>query len=203
MAGATDDVRVDVVGASDWSDVATLFDGRGTVRWCWCMGRRVANGREWRESEARTNRERLRRGVRGGTVNAVLARAGDEPIGWCSFGPRGSFARIRSMRSLPKDAPSGTWTIVCFFVVPEWRRRGVSRRLVQAATTEAFERGAERVEAFPVDPERASSAQAGDAWTGFVSLFEGLGFERTAEAGNTRTIVAVERSRWRDATASR
>lgn len=61
---------------------------------------------------------------------------------------------------------------------------------------------ARRHEAFPVDRERASSAQAGDAWTGFVSLFDGVGFERIAEAGATRTIVAVERSGWLGANAS-
>lgn len=72
-----------------------------------------------------------------------------------------------------------------------WRRQRARRSSARA----------ERVDAFPVHPERTSSAQAGDAWTGFVSPFEGLG-QHTAEPGSTPTIVAVERSGWRGTKAA-
>lgn len=201
---AGDELRVDVVDASAWNDVVSLFGDRGAAAGCWCMWWRVArHGQEWQRAKGRTNRDRLRRGIRGGSVHAVLARAGDEPVGWCSFGPRESFPRIDAMRSLPADAPPGTWTIVCFFVAREWRRRGVSRRLVEAATAAAFERGAERVEAFPVDPERTSASGAGDAWTGYVSLFEDLGYERAGDGGAARTVVVTERPPARRAARAR
>ena len=178
----------------DWLVVERLFGERGACNGCWCMYWRLERGGKlWEESKGAPNRAAFEKRVQQGKVHAVMAFAGGEAIGWCSFGPRGSFPRLersRVLRRQPPQAAAGAWSIVCFYVPARRRRQGVATVLLQAATERAFALGAREVEGYPVVPREAGATiPAAFAWTGVPELFTAAGYRPLAHRGETRPIM--------------
>jgi GNAT superfamily N-acetyltransferase len=84
------------------------------------------------------------------------------------------------------DQPA--WSIVCFFVARPFRGQGVTEALIRAAIAYAEEQGARIVEAYPIIPENSKNP-ALEAFTGVVSTFERLGFERVIQRSKIRPIM--------------
>jgi GNAT superfamily N-acetyltransferase len=127
--------------------------------------------------------------VQVGEVHGVLALAGDQPVGWCSFGPREDFPRLDTVRALRHEWGTDTWSIVCFYIRPPWRRRGVAGRLLEAATAQAFALGARAVAGYPVLPKQPGvPAPAAFAWMGVPALFEAAGYREVPRPEASRPI---------------
>jgi ribosomal protein S18 acetylase RimI-like enzyme len=87
------------------------------------------------------------------------------------------------------------WSITCFTIGRRQRRQGVAAALLDAAVDFARQRGAEVVEAYPIDTagEKRSSA---DLYTGTLAMFERAGFEEVARRSGrpiVRRALAVSR----------
>jgi GNAT superfamily N-acetyltransferase len=187
-------LHVRSVTPDDWPHIARLFGKNGACGGCWCMWWRVPKGgKTWDAVKGAKNRASLRQLIKCGAVHAVLAFAGDEPVGWCCFGPRSDFPRLETVKALRLDWTADTWAIVCFFIPSRWRRCGVATRLLKAATARAFELGAREVHGYPVPPGGAS-APAAFVWTGVPALFEKAGYRQLARRGQTRPVF-VKRKR--------
>lgn len=191
----TDNVRVRALRTDDWPVVEALFGSRGACGGCWCMWWRVPRGgRDWEAAKGDGNRRAFRQLVSEGRVHAVLAFAGTEPVGWCSFGPRRTFPRLQRSRVLRRDGADEVWSIVCFYVLRAWRARGVGGRLLDGAVAEALRLGAEELEGFPVAPKSAARpVPAAFAWTGVPALFESRGFTPIERPAGSRPIVVRHR----------
>jgi GNAT superfamily N-acetyltransferase len=87
----------------------------------------------------------------------------------------------------PVDAQP-VWSISCFFIAKPFRGKGLSTSVIAAATQFALEHGARIVEAYPVEPKKASMP-AVFTWTGFASAFSAAGFEEVARRSETRPIM--------------
>ena len=112
----------------------------------------------------------------------LLAYEAHRPVGWVSVGPREDFGQLVRSRSYgPREEEPGVWSIVCFYVDPRAKRRGVGGALLDAAIEHAVARGATAVEAYP--------HERGD-YMGAFSAFERRGFKRVRSAGK-RTIVRL------------
>lgn len=175
---------------ADWPVLEALFGARGACGGCWCMAWRVPH-KEWEARKGEPNRRALRDLVMSGAATGCLAFAGDEPVGWCSVGPRAQFRALETKRSLKTDWDERTWSVTCFFIHKDWRGRGVSTRLLEAAVTLARARGATRLEGYPVVPTAGFGGRkmpAAFAWTGLPQSFERAGFRRLAEAPGARPI---------------
>jgi GNAT superfamily N-acetyltransferase len=158
--------------------IARLFGVNGACAGCWCMHWRVEKGgATWRACRGEPNRRAFLKLLRGGRVHGALAFAGERPVGWCNFGPRTDFPRLRRSRVLAYEAAPGTWSVNCFFVAAGWRRQGVASALLRTAMATAFARGARVLEGYP--PGGALTAPF--AWTGTRSLFARAGFKPSAE----------------------
>lgn len=179
----------------DWPLIARLFGEKGACGGCWCMYWRVEQGgKSWEAAKGSKNRDRFRKMVQAGQVHGVLAMSGAEPVGWCSFGPRGAFPRLGTVRALQQVAfDEGTWSVVCFYVPARWRGRGVAELLLSAATRRAIALGATRVEGYPADP-RKKTLPAAFAWTGVPRLFEKVGYRRLPLARGQRPVFVAEPS---------
>ena len=165
-------ITVRPLKTDDWPSIVQLFGDKGACGGCWCMWPRVPRGGKlWQENKGKSNRDNFRRLIRAGRVYGVLAFAGDEPVGWCSFGPRQDFPRLETVRALKRQSTDGTWSIVCFYILPRWRGRGVATRLLEAATARAFALGAREIEGYPVVPKTGRMPGV-FAWTGVPALFE-------------------------------
>lgn len=126
----------------------------------------------------------LRERVDAGVPVGILAYRGDQPVGWCSVGPRDT---MRSTMGAPGAlADEQIWSIVCFFVPRPLRGTGLTRRLLDAAVKQAHKRGATVIEAYPVDPESPSYR-----FMGFVSTFRDMGFVEVGRAGTRRHVMRL------------
>jgi GNAT superfamily N-acetyltransferase len=169
-----------------WGDVEALFGDRGACGGCWCMYWRLDAG-AYTAGKGAGNRAALRRIVRKGEEPGILAYAGEEPIGWCAVAPREEYPRLDRSRVLARLDGKPVWSISCLFVARPWRKRGVSRALIEAAVAHARSRGAKIVEGYPID----STTPQADAfmWTGIASAYERAGFREIERRSATRPIM--------------
>jgi GNAT superfamily N-acetyltransferase len=160
-----------------WPELEALFGSNGACGGCWCMSWRVEKGERWDDLKGPPARRRMKALVLAGKAHGVLAFDGEEPVGWCAYGPRRDFARLDRAPSLACDDAGEVWSLPCFFVRRGWRGRGVATALLAGALRVLRERGARIAEAYPPKPPRSGAPlPAAFAWTGPRSLFDAAGF---------------------------
>jgi GNAT superfamily N-acetyltransferase len=188
----TDPVPIQIrpLEPGDWPIIVKLFGDNGACGGCWCMWPRVPRGGKlWQDLKGAKNRESFRRLVRAGKVHGLLAFTGDEPVGWCCFGPRQTFPRLDRVRALQHDWSDGTWSIVCFYIPAAWRNRGIAGRLLEAATRRASALGAHTIEGYPAVPNKPPAPlPAAFAWTGVPALFERAGYSELSPRKASFTV---------------
>jgi GNAT superfamily N-acetyltransferase len=177
------------VTPDDFPLIAALFGPRGACGGCWCMWWRVPRGgKTWEAARGEPNRRALRALVQRDEVHALLAFDGDEPVGWCQYGPRADFPRLETVRALRRAWDDGTWTVNCFYIKPGWRGRGVARLLLDEATRRALAAGAREVEGYPAVP-RGGKLPGAFAWTGVPSLFARAGYRDAGGSTGKRLMI--------------
>ncbi len=141
--------------------------------------------REERTARNRRDKESL---VRQGRSHGILVYAGDQPVGWCQYGPKDELPRIdagRNYRKLGLQDDGGTlWRITCFFVDNDFRRKGVARVALNAALASIKKKGGGIVEAYPAATEKAV-----EIWFGTVGMFERERFKRVATLGRSHFVM--------------
>lgn len=167
---------------SSWPDFARLVEKHNGV-WggCWCMGfHRKPDGNNRAEKECR---------VREGRAHAALVYAGPNAVGWCQFGSPAELPRIKhgkvylaGLKQLPD------WRITCFFVDKDFRKQGVAATALAAALAEIEKLGGGVVEAYPEDVAGRKTSSS-FLYSGSISIFERLGFERTRKLGMHHWVV--------------
>lgn len=173
-----------------WDDVTELLGRRGSVKGCWCMFFRQTPA-ERRQLWGEGNRRALHRLVGGGEQPGLVGYVGSAPAGWVSVGPRQAYPRLdRSPISKPVD-DRPVWSLVCLYVASEHRGAGVARGLVRAALDHARERGADLVEAYPVDDTLGPVAPDA-AYHGWTTLLAGEGFVEVARRQPRRPVMRRE-----------
>jgi predicted GNAT family acetyltransferase len=190
---------------TDWPNIERLFGSNGACGGCWCMWWRVPRGGKlWAEAKGANNRAAFRRLVENGSVHGVLAFSENEPVGWCSFGPRSSFPRLERVRALKRAWSEQTWSINCFYVPRASRGRGIAKMLVKEATKQAFLSGASEVEGYPVMPASSGSGlPAVFAWTGVPAIFESSGYRQLPRQKGHRRVFLTASPDARDTTGRR
>ncbi len=124
-----------------------------------------------------SHKEALREKLHAGTFQALVAWRGDRIVGFLRFGPpeRNKQLTQRIYRDLPcfSGPPRRRASIFCMLVIPELRRQGVARALVQALDEGARALGYEEIEALP---RGTTGGMDEEYWTGPFGLFEKQGF---------------------------
>jgi GNAT superfamily N-acetyltransferase len=181
--------NIEVVTSDRWDDVTDLFERRGPhggnpqTNGCWCQFWHLRGNAYW-DGHGAENRSRLEAEIHGGTEPGLLAYADGIPVGWCRLGPRESFERLEHSRKLARVDDQATWSVVCFYVHPSAKRKGIASALLDAAIVRATGHGTPILEGYPV-PEGHMNI---DAYTGYLPMFLDAGFEVARPAGR-RTIV--------------
>jgi GNAT superfamily N-acetyltransferase len=168
-----------------WADLEQLFEGRGGPHHCWCMVWR-ATPEEARHTDGKSRKAALKKRIEGHVPVGILGYLGDRPVAWCSIAPRATYRRLGGIEE-PGDDPERVWSLVCFFVSRELRGQGVLARLIQASVEHARRRGAQVVEAYPVDPDSPSYR-----FMGFKPSFEAAGFREVGQAGTRRYVMRLD-----------
>ncbi|HEY8427110.1 MAG TPA: GNAT family N-acetyltransferase [Sandaracinaceae bacterium] len=172
------------VDRSTWADFETLFESRGAPSYCWCMAWR-ATGPETKRTDAASRKAMMKARVDAGTPVGILGYLDGEPIAWCSIAPRSTY-RSTLVDPRPGDERENVWSLVCFYVKREHRRRGAFGALLEAARRYAKERGATVLEAYPVDEDSPSYR-----FGGFVPAYLRAGFVEVGRAGSRRHVVRL------------
>ncbi|OHD72595.1 MAG: hypothetical protein A2177_04650 [Spirochaetes bacterium RBG_13_68_11] len=172
--------------AAEWNDLVELFGPRGACGGCWCMWWRLSR-RDFARLKGDGTRRALKRLVDRSPAPGILTYDGDRPVGWCCVGPREDFPLLERSRVLARVDDEPVWSIVCFFVARDHRRKGLTRRLIAAAVAHARGHGARIVEAYPTD----AGTDQPDAfvYTGLVSAFSANGFVETVRRSKRRPIL--------------
>ena len=180
---ALDSMEFREVDRDRWQDLERLFEARGGPKYCWCMvWRRMPSGKR---SDAAAKKEALKQRVEDETPIGILGYVDGEPVAWCSVAPRGAFRELGGSK-IPMAASESVWSITCFFAQRRFRGQGITRRLIEAAVEIAKRRGANVVEAYPVEYESPSYK-----FMGLVSSFEALGFQEVGRAGTRRHVMRL------------
>jgi GNAT superfamily N-acetyltransferase len=191
LAGAdvpAEAIRTRPLAPTDWPVIEELFGDKGACGGCWCMAWRVEKGgRTWEEGKGDKNRQAFRALVESGQAHGVLAFAGHRAVGWCSIGPARSFPRMLKSRVLDRPRTAATWSVTCFFIAKNWRGRGVSVKLLEAAVQLAASHGATEIEGFPVVSGPDAGRLPGSfVWTGLPAIFRSVGFVETPDPPGAR-----------------
>lgn len=189
------DTSIHPVTPDRLSDLLELFGSNGAYSNCWCTWFLLSNA-DFDAATATERRSLLLGLVNDGAEPGLLAYREGEPVGWCAVGPRSRYARMMSSRSRvyrPLDDHAAQWVVNCFYVAAEHRGSGIATELLAASTRFAFERGATRLEAYPIDSgeTRRSSAQL---FTGTLGMFLEAGYVQIGRP-NGRPLVRLERAR--------
>lgn len=177
-----DRIECHEVDRARWPDLVRLFEARGGPHYCWCLVWRESSGaRAAMDRDAR--REAMASRVEAGTPVGLLAYLDGEPVAWCSVGPRETF---RPLGGLDHPPEVRVWSVVCFYVQRRYRRQGISEVLLRAAIASARARGADIIEATPVDPD-----SPGYHFMGFRDLYLGAAFVEVGAVGTRRHVMEL------------
>jgi ribosomal protein S18 acetylase RimI-like enzyme len=166
-------------------DYLAFFDGDAFADnpvWatCYCLSYHLATAPdEFMERTGGQNRADKGALIDRGEASGVLAYAGGRVVGWCNASPRTAFGLLDRTPEFASDDPASTGAIVCYVIAPQYRGRGLARRLLDGACDMLRERGLRWVDAYP---PRSQRGEAG-SYHGRMSMYVAAGFEHVRDAG--------------------
>lgn len=169
-----------------WPDFERLFGKNGACAGCWCMWWLLSHA-QWKAQKGDGNRRAMRALVKSNQVPGLLAYADGKAVGWCAVAPRERYVRLTTSRLLQPVDDQPVWCVTCFFVAREYRRRGVTVALLNAAADFARRRGGKILEGYPTDTDQEKA----DAfvYTGLASAFRRAGFTEILRRSPNRPIL--------------
>jgi len=144
--------------------------------------------KEFEAQKGEGNRRAMQRIVKSGEIPGLLAYCGKQPVAWCAVAPRENYPALERSRILKKIDDEPVWSISCFFIHKDYRKQGLSVRILEAVTAYVRKQGGKIVEGYPVEPKKGKTADA-FAWTGPASFFGKAGFVECARRSETRPIM--------------
>lgn len=178
-------VPIHPVTPDRWADLEALFGPAGGCGGCWACGEGLKRS-EFTAQCGEGNRLALQQLVESGQEPGLLAYAAGAPVGWVAVGPRSAYPVLDRSPHLKPVGEAPVWSVVCFYIAPAYRRRGLSARLLRAAVEYARAHGARIVEGYLV----LEAQGRGDAsiYTGVASTFAAAGFQQVAYRGGRRAV---------------
>jgi GNAT superfamily N-acetyltransferase len=147
---------------------------------------RLEKGERWDALKGDRAKRKMKALVAAGKSLGAIAFAGEEPVGWCAYGPRRDFPRLDRARTLACDDADLVWSLPCFYVKAGWRDRGVATALLTHAVKALRRRGAKIAEGYPVNLKPNQRLPNAFAWTGTRALFRAAGFTLAGPATTSK-----------------
>ncbi|RPJ73443.1 MAG: GNAT family N-acetyltransferase [Desulfobacteraceae bacterium] len=174
-----------------WDDFELLFGKNGACGGCWCMLWRLSR-KQFEAQKGEGNQRAMKALVASGATPGLLGYAEGRPVGWCAVAPREDYPALGRSRILKPVDDRPCWSVACLFIHREFRRQGISTRLLRAAIDHVRARGGRILEGYPVEPRSAETIPPAFAWTGIPKAFAALGFTEVARRSPTRPIMRLE-----------
>jgi GNAT superfamily N-acetyltransferase len=181
--------QVEPATSAHFDRLTTLFEACSSTCFCryWHFGgtkndwlTRCALSPDENKNELQAALEASSNSARG--LVAIDSTAENKPIvGWMKLAPAASLPKLQKLpvyrASAGRDSEN-VFSIGCFLVHPDYRKRGVARALVEAAPEMVGAWGGEAIEAYPHSIDRQMHDE--EAWMGPASIFFGAGFRMIA-----------------------
>ena len=171
----------------NWLDFENLFGERGACGGCWCMSWRLRSA-DFEKNKGMRNKKEMKNLVANKEQIGIIAYHYKEPVGWCSFAPREIFLRLNNSKVLSPVDGEKVWSITCFFIKKEFRRKGLSTELLNAVIEFSRKKKAKILEGYPTVPY-SKNIPAAFAWTGIPQSFLKAGFTEVARRSKSRPIM--------------
>lgn len=172
-----------------WDDFVTLFGDNGACGGCWCMYWRLP-AKEYNRNKGNGNKKLMKSLVEGKVITGLLAYEKKEPIGWISVAPRDDYPRIENAPTLKRIDNKEVWSVTCFFIRRDYRTKGVSVKLLEAAIEYVKKNKGAIVEGYPYDVKVDGSHSPGAfVWTGITPAFKKAGFKIVKRWSPSRPIM--------------
>jgi GNAT superfamily N-acetyltransferase len=175
------------VTKENWKDFEKLFGDRGACGGCWCMSWLLTK-KDFDSNKGEGNKKKMKKLVDSKAEPGILAYFDNEPVGWCAIAPRENYIRLEKSRVLQKIDDNPVWSVPCFFIKKEFRRKRLTTELLKAAIQHCKNRGVKIVEGYPAEPY-SENVPAAFAWTGFPSSFVRAGFKEVIRRSKSRPIM--------------
>ena len=175
------------VTKENWKDFENLFGEKGACAGCWCMYWRMKR-KEHDKLRGSGTKRKMKSLVNKGIIPGILAFDNEEPIGWCSVAPREDFPVLENSKVLKRIDDELVWSVVCFFINKNYRKKGLSVELLNAVKNFVKMNKGKIVEGYPVEPKSGKTADA-FAWTGLAAAYKKAGFKEVARRSETRPIM--------------
>ena len=196
-SGTRDDLRLDPaklkfqsLQAGNWQDFEQLMGAKGGCGGCWCMFFRLPAS-DFKRNKFEGNRKMMKQIVHDGAPAGLIASLHGEPVGWMAMAPREHYVKIEKSRALKRIDEKPVWSIPCFYIKKEFRRKGLSRLMIAAAIEFARKNNVIALEAYPSIPY-SQQAPGPFLWTGVLSAFIENGFKLVQTNGKTRAMVRID-----------
>ncbi len=175
------------VTKDNWKDFEKLFGDKGACAGCWCMYWRLKQS-VLDAQKGNGNKRAMKKIIGSGNIPGIIAYAEGEPIGWCSVAPREEFSKLDNSRILKPVDEKSVWSVVCFFINKNFRNKGLSIALLNAAKKFVKSNGGKILEGYPIEPKKDKMPDV-FAWTGISAAFQSAGFKEVARRSETRPIM--------------
>lgn len=154
---------------SDWFD---FFDNRAFAdhpdwKGCYCTGPFVPKLKEY-QSKSKIRREYAKWLIEHDRMKGYLAYENGKVIGWCNANRKSALPKYDD----GSEASVNTLSIACFMIQKEYRRKGISQKLLKRVIRDAQEEGIKIIEAYP---RRKAQTEYGN-FHGAYSMYEKNGF---------------------------
>jgi GNAT superfamily N-acetyltransferase len=171
-----------------WKDFENLFGKNGACAGCWCMYW-FMNKKEYDEKrkDGRTKKE-MKKIVRENNIPGIIAYENSEPIGWIAVQLREKYSRLANSKILAPVDDKSVWSVVCFFVHKNYRKKGVSTELIKNACDFVASKGGTIIEGYPIETKTNNTSPV-FIYTGTSNAFRKAGFKEVLRRSKTRPIM--------------
>lgn len=182
------DFSIQPLTKSSWDRFAELFGTKGACGNCWCMYYRLPKKEFVDGKKNEGNKIAMKKIVWGNKPAGIIGFYKEQPIAWCAFAPREVFLKVENSRVHKRIDDKKVWSIPCFFIQKDFRRKGVSVAMLKAIIEYAREMKIGIIEAYPAIPTKEVLPDS-FAWTGLYKSFEYAGFKIVNRTSKNRPMV--------------
>ncbi len=182
------DLKFEPLGRKNWDKFVELFGEKGACANCWCMYYRLTKAEFDRGKVGAVNKKRMNQIVWAGKPTGLLAVYRGKAVAWLALAPREDFVRLKKSRVHKPIDDKPVWSIPCFFIDKNFRRKGLSVALLKGAVAYAKKKKIGILEAYPVIPTQKKWPDS-FLWVGLFKSFERAGFEIVDRTSKSRPMV--------------
>jgi ribosomal protein S18 acetylase RimI-like enzyme len=137
---------------------------------CYCFSFHfVGTNEQWNRED---NRASVIKYINENKMTGYLAYSDNKPIGWCNANNRLNFERLLKYYDLTDNPDDKVCSVVCFVISPEYRRKGIARRLLDTVYSDCSAQEYDYIEAYPGKGKLSCESQ----YKGPLELYKKLNF---------------------------